>query len=397
MPLAARTAADRREPHHPPLLGRLAAQPNLPRVRARARGGSPRSSDDPARRKARRRPGLSWSERSWLMDDEPSAPRRAIRRNSEDSDDPGRRSEPGVVTGAVSDGRGRTRAWPPTWRSSRRSRRPHVGAPEMEADEDAAFDRVKDIARELGVAPRGVRVRRCRTRPCPFRRTPCRRASSPPRSSCSRTASRGSPASGTSTPRRVGDRPPVAVRGGLLDGRLRPPEEVEVLVVEAADHGVGRREARHREQPRLLGGRQAVARRQPPEGRVHRGERVHDDPVRQRFLIGGPGRSRLGAERLDLVELLRVLLALERRRRGGPELVRALQAERADVADPREDVVALGGTGRHSPGFVPTGNVRVPFRPSSSRSASITAAAAAPTVIPSYLALPSVIFPREVA
>ena len=67
-----------------------------------------------------------------------------------------------------------------------------------------------------------------------------------------------------------------------------------------------------------------------------------DDEARQRVLVGRARGAGLRADGFHLVELGRVLRAVERRRGLDAELVGAPERERADVANPREGVRVQG-------------------------------------------------------
>ena len=109
----------------------------------------------------------------------------------------------------------------------------------------------------------------------------------------------------------------IAVIGGLDDGRDRPPEDVVDLAVPAADQGVGRRHVRQRKEPRLVARPAQVARRDPSQCAVPLRRYVPTVEVREIRLLGAARGARERTERFHLVEVLRVAVARQCRRRLG--------------------------------------------------------------------------------
>ena len=102
-------------------------------------------------------------------------------------------------------------------------------------------------------------------------------------------------------PRRVTDRPLVAVGVAGADRRHRPPEGVVVLGVEAGDQGVGVRHRDHRHEPRGLHDVELVVEDELAERTACLLDRSFTPEPRRQRLLGGPRRARAAADLLDLV------------------------------------------------------------------------------------------------
>ena len=121
-------------------------------------------------------------------------------------------------------------------------------------------------------------------------------------------------------PCRVGRRVGIAVLVGVPDRRDRAPELVEELRVEAGDPRVGRDDLSHREQMRRVDEIHPVLRDDALHRLVVLVDVVPDPEVRDRLLLGGADGAVERTVGLGLVQVLRVQVARERRRRLGAEL-----------------------------------------------------------------------------
>ena len=147
-------------------------------------------------------------------------------------------------------------------------------------------------------------------------------------------------------PRGVGLGGRVPVGGGLLDRRPRPPEVPVVLVVPARDRAVRRGEVDHRKQACLPRGVELPCGREVTREPVVENGRRELPEDRRRRLVGRACRARPCAERLHLVEVLRVGRTRHGVRALRAELRRALDGEGLQVSDPR---VGVGRRRRERP------------------------------------------------
>src|SRR5918993_3781420 len=133
----------------------------------------------------------------------------------------------------------------------------------------------------------------------------------------------------------------VRFRGGVSILRRswnrvpRPPEVVVVLVVPAVDRRVRPAQVLQREEPRAVGGVETGPCDELPGNFVPTQYGCALPPPGNVGLLVGPGRAGGSAQALDLIELSRPLLAVERRRWRRTELRGALEEERPHVAHPR--------------------------------------------------------------
>ena len=183
----------------------------------------------------------------------------------------------------------------------------------------------------------------------------------------------------------------VAVGIAGLDRTHRPPERPSGLVFPDGDERVRSRQVQHRvDQPqrcrpsRDLGRSRSCRSTAPGPRRILR-------PVPSRGgLIGGPQRAPDRADRLDLVELARVLGTAERPWAVRCEPRRIVDQEGLHVLEPRGAVVTAR-RGRQAPGKSgsrtkkpgrPHGGVGLAGRPSPVRAPIMAWAAASPTAAP---------------
>src|ERR1043166_7350209 len=133
-------------------------------------------------------------------------------------------------------------------------------------------------------------------------------------------------------PRRGANSRVIAINIAAHNRRLRAPKVVFVLRSPASDTRVGRRQVEQRKQPRLLREIQVAWLHNLRQNVVPDRRWGSTPELRDLTLFGGASRSEINSDLFDLVEVTRILIAIERRRRTRIELRSASKHKRSYVS-----------------------------------------------------------------